>query len=932
MTLQTRSAPHVRWNAIASIISAAVAMALLLIWPVGAQQQLDTALPPEVVLQIEALTAEKAERTPAQQKLSSSLLQAAGIERATISDDVLLQQSPLETEPGGMVVVDIRADVTPESLARIDALGGSVINNFPDYRSVRARVPLAALEPLAEAEEIQSIRPADRAFTRSQSNASDPAVSRKVNTSEGDVAHRADQARRRFGVDGTGIGIGVLSDGVDSLAARQASGDLPARVTVLPGQSRPGDAGATDVHDEGTAMLEIVHDLAPGADLYFATAAGGQAQFATNIEALCRAGADVIVDDIGYLAAAVFQDDIVAQGVNAAVRNGCIYFSAAGNSGNLNDRTSGVWEGDFVADSSTGSFHLFTSTLITNRITSYTGALFCLKWSDPFGASSNDYDLLLLHPSAIRIVWSSVGTQNGTQDPIECIPPLVNRLTGRAVNLTNYRIVIAKTGSAAKRFMHLNTNRGRLQFATAGQTYGHSAAANAIGVAATDATRARGAGGVFNGTEEVERFSSDGPRRIFFHSDGRAITPGNFLSSGGLLLQKPDATAADGVSTATPGFDDFHGTSAAAPHAAAIAALILQAAGGPRSLTRAQLLRAMQDTALDIEAPGAWDRDSGAGIIDAFAAVTAVGPTNGPPIPVGTLPDQRLEVRGGPVMVDVASAFGDPDGDALTYGATSSNAAVAAVHVSGSTVTITPAIAGTATITVTATDVGGSNMTATQRFTTTVTDAPPNSPPAAVGTLPDLTLHVSSPAVVNVTRAFRDPEGDALTYRATSSVVTVATVGVAGARVTVTPVTPAALGAAGATTILVTATDEGGSGTSATQRFTVTVPDGSQFTDRPIRRGTPIRAIHFLELRDRIDALRVRENLSRFQWTDPIITAGVTPVKLVHLMQLRAALDEVYDRLGRPRPSYTDAAVTVRATTITATHVMELRAAVVALE
>ena len=101
-----------------------------------------------------------------------------------------------------------------------------------------------------------------------------------------------------------------------TLADRQASGDLPARVTVLPGQEGSGD--------EGTALLEIVHDLAPGADLYFATGIGGQARMAVNIEALCEAGANVIVDDIGYLSEAAFQDDIVAKGVNAAVAGGCV--------------------------------------------------------------------------------------------------------------------------------------------------------------------------------------------------------------------------------------------------------------------------------------------------------------------------------------------------------------------------------------------------------------------------------------------------------------------------------------------------------------------------------------------------------------------------------------------------------------------------------
>ena len=273
----------------------------------------------------------------------------------------------------------------------------------------------------------------------------------------------------------------------------------------------------------------------------------------------------------------------------------------------------------------------------------------------------------------------------------------------------------------------------------------------------------------------------------------------------------------------------------------------------------------------------------------------------------------------GPVLVSVSNAFRDPDGDPLTYRAESSSPSVATVSVSGSTVQVTPVSGGTTVVTATATDIGGSNTPATQQFAVMVEE---NQPPVATGTLPDLTLHVSGPAVVNVSQAFRDPEGDALVYRATSSVAGVATATVAGAQVTVTPAAP------GATTITVTATDEGGSNIAASQRFAVTVPDGSQFTDHPIRRGTPIRAIHFLELRDRIDALRVREGLLAFRWTDPVITAGVTPVKRVNLTELRTALDEAFDAAGEPRPSYTDEAVTAGETAIMAAHLMELRAAV----
>ena len=292
----------------------------LLAGPVGAQQpsvQAGGELPGKAMLQIKELLEAKAQRTPAQRKVISQLLDAAGSTRS--------QRVPGTASTDEPVTVDIRTDVTPSLLARIQSLGGTVLNSLPKYRAIRAHLPLSAVEPLAAHDTIQSIRTGDVAVTR------------KEDTSEGEAAHRAEVARQTHSVDGTGIGIGVLSNGVRTLAARQASGDLPDRVTVLPGQAGSGD--------EGTAMLEIVHDLAPGAELYFATALGGQARFAANIEALCEAGADVIVDDVYYILEAAFQDDVVAQGVNAAVADGCVFVSAGGNGGNLNDGTAGVWEG-----------------------------------------------------------------------------------------------------------------------------------------------------------------------------------------------------------------------------------------------------------------------------------------------------------------------------------------------------------------------------------------------------------------------------------------------------------------------------------------------------------------------------------------------------------------------------------------------------------
>ncbi|MCY4510403.1 MAG: hypothetical protein OXG35_26120, partial [Acidobacteria bacterium] len=174
------------------------------------------------------------------------------------------------------------------------------------------------------------------------------------------------------------------------------------------------------------------------------------------------------------------------------------------------------------------------------------------------------------------------------------------------------------------------------------------------------------------------------------------------------------------------------------------------------------------------------------GPADASAVLNATGPAvalwrdrppgvNRLPTAVGVLPDRQL-TRTDTLVVEVSQAFVDPDGDPLTYGVSSSAPSVAAVALSGSTVTLNPVGTGTATIRVTATDPGG--LSATQLFTVTVA-GPSNRPPEAVGVLAPLPMGLDEAGVtVDVSGAFRDPDGDALTYRATSSAPTVAAVSV----------------------------------------------------------------------------------------------------------------------------------------------------------
>ena len=684
-----------------------------------------------VVRRIQTILAAKAGRTPAQRKVSSQLLEARRVtaEMHRLAERVR-QQSRGAQALEEMVTVDIRADVTPEVLDRIQTLGGSVIDSLPRYRAVRAGLPLGAIETLAELDAVQSIRRADVAVTNAQLEQppfdvpidagegplTDGPVTRNAATTQGDVAHRANSARTTHDVDGTGIGIGVLSDGVRTLADRQGSGDLPARVTVLSGQ-KGGPLSIVGLltgkgGDEGTAMLEIVHDLAPGAALYFATGRGGEARMAENIEALCEAGADVIVDDIFYFREPAFQDGVIAKAVNEVVSDGCFYFSAAGNAGNLNDGTAGVWEGDYVegtdfevSGSSVGKAHDFGSSVEANKVTK-DGLSFVLQWADPLGASANDYDLFLVDADD-NVLASSTDVQDGTQDPIETID-------SSGADYTDSYLVVVKASGAANRYLRLDTIRGQLEVATAGQTSGHKAAENAVTVGAVDVSTAAGSGGVFNGTESVRTDSSDGPRRMFFEPDGTPVTAGNFSSTGGELLQKPDLVAATCVSTSAPEFSKFCGTSSAAPHAGAIAALMLEAAGGPDNVTLSSLRTGMTGASLDIEASGV-DRDSGAGIVMAPGAVDAVDVAatdrNGVPTVEGTLTVQTLAPGGSAATVDVSNAFDDPDDDTLSYTALSSDTDTVTAGINGSTLTLTPLAPGRIAVTVRAVDPEGLSVT-----------------------------------------------------------------------------------------------------------------------------------------------------------------------------------------------------------------------------
>jgi len=687
------------------------ALAIGLSFSAFAQDPAAAKLSESAVAQIEALLAEKDARTPAQQKIDSQFIYAARMNRGqAIVNGVQTLDVDVKIDIQGRTDIDVRIAVDADAIALLKSLGGEIQSISIAGNSIIARFPIGAIETLAADSRVRAIARPLGATTNKGSAASlddtgtaSARVQRVVGNviqgaralgvetngltyggeiraavPEGDVSHGARAARAAFGLDGTGLRVCVLSDSFNrrsagaELANDIASGDLPGAGNpngrILPVQfAGSGEyTGASTVNDEGRAMLQIVHAILPGAQLYFATAFNSISDFSNNIAAMgglttfrgapvtgtiLSPACHVIVDDIFYFAESGLHDGqatgvtsssnmgIVTQAVNDVTAAGVLYFSSAGNSGNLNDTTSGAWEGDFtvpggaipVGSMGTGDALLWNGVDVGNTISGTSTSSIIMQWSDPLGGASNDYDLFRLNSTLTTVQASSTNVQNGTQDPLEAVSQAA----------TSRLVVVRRTG-AAPRFISLTTNRGRLQYATSGQVRGHAGAANAFGTAATPTSPASGGPfpGRFVGTNIVETFSSDGLRRVFFDASNAAITPGNFLAStsGGLLRQKPDVTAADGAPTSVPGFERFFGTSAAAPHAAAISGLVREAfiKNGVASPTPAQIRTALTSTALDIEAVGI-DRDAGPGIIQAFQAIQSTGLPSGAGLVQGTI-------------------------------------------------------------------------------------------------------------------------------------------------------------------------------------------------------------------------------------------------------------------------------------------------------
>jgi hypothetical protein len=548
-------------------------------------------------------------------------------------------------------------------------------------------------------------------------------------TAQGVVQHRVNTIAQT----GAGITIGVMSDSFDTspsttdgYLADQLTGDLPGPSNIA-GRSLPVvvlDDSISGGTDEGRAMAQIVHDMAPGARLGFATASTGQVSFANNIRSLAGLpsgtrtvpgfAANVIVDDLYYSDSPMFGTSIVGRAVNEVAGLGISYFSSAGNrasqQGYFADARIVTPSAGQAANSTlnfsnvpaalyAGGFHNFRtdgSTDIAQNIVG--GGTISFQWDDPFDvtppsfnptpiASASGSALSATTPVSVIVPNLAAGTQyritvaaaagSNLDAVVQIITPsgatVINQDTGTdeeiyffAPESGNYTINVRAFSATTTGAFNLNafvasgvqrvTTDYNLLFFTAAGAYipASTLAANNLAsnqplevgalpagvsqmviaranipLAPVLATKLRYVMSTGRPTEYFdyqtpitfghnhepgaisaaavgpfppylpEDYSSPGPTYILFDADANRLAQP-------IVRQKPDIAAATNVNTTFFGsdstrdpdtFPNFGGTSAAAPSAAGIAALVLESRGGPGSVTQPQMRAILQSTA-----------------------------------------------------------------------------------------------------------------------------------------------------------------------------------------------------------------------------------------------------------------------------------------------------------------------------------------------
>lgn len=549
---------------------------------------------------------------------------------------------------GNRLLVKVRFDHgAVASRGAIAETGAEVLNDSRRFQLATVAVTPAELESLAAVPTVAAVTP-ERTPKLYAAGCEGGSV-----ISEGVAQLGVNNAREVFPLRGKGMTVGVLSDSFNvatkaisggAIATHAAqdilSNDLPGPASTCSDQQLPvrvleeGPPGESA--DEGRAMLQIVHDIAPHASLAFATAFSGELAFAENIERLARpvseggAGADVIVDDVGYFEEPFFQDGPVAAAINKVTSEGVNYLTAAGNENIFDEAGDEVasWEAPAYRDAGScpaavASSHCMdfdpsgaTDTTFGIKVEAGETLTVDLQWAEPWNGVTDDLDAFLLSESGELLSKSVEKNITGTQTPVEIVSRKNNSVAPKTFRLAINR----RLGAANPRLKFIimldGPEFGETEYPESsggdvvGPTiYGHAGAASAISVAAIR----------FNSTTEPEEYSSRGPVTHYF-----GPVEGN-LPAAPLLtpeeLEKPDVTATDCGATTffaskVGGTWRFCGTSAAAPHAAAVIALLRQ---GDANATVQEVRESLLTTATPI---GAFSPAAvGSGLVDARSAI-----------------------------------------------------------------------------------------------------------------------------------------------------------------------------------------------------------------------------------------------------------------------------------------------------------------------
>jgi hypothetical protein len=449
---------------------------------------------------------------------------------------------------------------------------------------------------------------------------------------------------------GTGITIGIMSDSfnatlngvIDPADTAAQQGFLPATTLSTSAVTILRDSTLTGVENEGLAMAELVHQIAPGAAIDFYTAEGSQSNFAQGVTALVNAGANVIVDDWSFSNAPFYQiagplDTAVAN----AVSHGVDYFTAASNFGgayyesNWQPTTAQlVLQSGQSAQTVTAQQFSNGTALQSITIPGSIATFVDLQWNAAWPTSTTG----VADPIAVALYNSSgtlVATSHQVFDSADGYSslPEISLSVPVAASSTQYQLAIYQTGSTSvSQFKYiLFGSPGTVVVGSATQNDGSDVSAQNPGGIINDPSAGLGSGDV-HGQELVpgvntvgasywssspafgvspnwtEYFSSVGPGELLYDQSGNALTTPTSLG-------KVNFVAPDGIQTSVPGFQAFFGTSAAAPDAAAVAALMLQA---DPNLTTTQVTNLLAQSALDMSQPTGVQ---GAGLIQATTAV-----------------------------------------------------------------------------------------------------------------------------------------------------------------------------------------------------------------------------------------------------------------------------------------------------------------------